>query len=172
MLTGGANYHDNEINVSLYPRDGRTPTGVSTRARAHVTNTAGYAQENLSFWRGRLLLGAGVRYDEFRYDVRDLVLPSQSVIQWAGRWQGKGSIAYTPSRAVPLTFHVNYGRGINSVDARVVVQHPQDPRLATTDFYEAGTSSNFGRLSLTTDVFLINHSNELVYDPDDGTHPS
>jgi outer membrane receptor protein involved in Fe transport len=71
---------------------------------------------------------------------------------------------------VPLTFHVNYGRGINSVDARVVVQHPKDPRLATTDFYQAGTSSNFGRLSLTTDVFLIGHSNELVYDPDDGTY--
>jgi outer membrane receptor protein involved in Fe transport len=170
MLTGGANYHDNEINVGLYPRDGRTPTGVSTRAHAHVTNTAGYAQESLSFWSGRLLLGAGVRYDEFRYDVRDLVVPAQSGLQWAGRWQGKGSIAYTPSHAVPLTWHVNYGRGINSIDARGVVQHPEEPRLATTDFYQAGTSSNFGRLSLTTDVFLIDHSNEMVYIPDDGSY--
>ena len=170
VLTGGTNYHDSEINVGLYPRIGRTPTGVTTRAHAHVTNTAGYVQENLSFWRGRLLLGAGVRYDEFRYDVRDLVTPAESGLQWAGRWQGKGSVAYTPSHAVPLTFHVNYGRGINSVDARVVVQHPADPRLATTDFYQAGTSSNFGRLSLTTDVFLIGHSNELVYDPDDGSY--
>ena len=169
VLVGGTNYHDNEINVGLYPRDGRTPTGVSTRAHAHVTNTAGYAQESLSFWRGRLLLGAGVRYDEFRYDVRDLVLPSQSGIQWAGRWQGKGSLAYTPSHAVPLTWHVNYGRGINSIDARGVVQHPQEPRLATTDFYQAGTSSNFGRVGLTTDVFLIDHSNEMVYIPDDGS---
>ena len=169
VLVGGTNYHDNEINVGLYPRDGRTPTGVSTRAHAHVTNTAGYAQESLSFWRGRLLLGAGVRYDEFRYDVRDLVLPSQSGIQWAGRWQGKGSLAYTPSHAVPLTWHVNYGRGINSIDARGVVQHPQEPRLATTDFYQAGTSSNFGRVGLTTDVFLIDHSNEQVYIPDDGS---
>ena len=170
VLVGGTNYHDSEINVGLYPRDGRTPTGVTTRAHAHVTNTAGYVQENLSFWRGQLLLGAGVRYDEFRYDVRDFVVPAQSGLQWAGRWQGKGSIAYTPSHVVPLTFHANYGRGINSVDARVVVQHPGDPRIATTDFYQAGTSSNFGRLSLTTDVFLINHSNELVYDPDDGTY--
>jgi outer membrane receptor protein involved in Fe transport len=169
MLTGGTNYHDNEINVGLYPRDGRTPTGVTTRAHAHVTNTAGYAQESLSFWSGRLLLGAGVRYDEFRYDVRDLVVPAQSGLQWAGRWQGKGSIAYTPSHSVPLTLHVNYGRGINSIDARGVVQHPEESRLATTDFYQAGTSSNFGRLSLTTDVFLIDHSNEQVYIPDDGS---
>ena len=169
ILTGGTNYHDNEINVGLYPRDGRTPTGVSTRAHAHVTNTAGYAQESLSLWSGRLLLGAGVRYDEFRYDVRDLVEPAQSGLQWAGRWQGKGSVAYTPSHSVPLTWHLNYGRGINSIDARGVVQHPEEPRLATTDFYQAGTSSNFGRLGLTTDVFLIDHSNEQVYIPDDGS---
>jgi outer membrane receptor protein involved in Fe transport len=169
LLTGGTNYHDNEINVGLYPRDGRTPTGVSTRAHAHVTNTAGYAQESLSLWSGRLLLGAGVRYDEFRYDVRDLVEPAQSGLHWAGRWQGKGSVAYTPSHAVPLTWHLNYGRGINSIDARGVVQHPEEPRLATTDFYQAGTSSNFGRLGLTTDVFLIDHSNEQVYIPDDGS---
>jgi hypothetical protein len=169
MLVGGANYHDNEINVGLYPRDGRTPTGVATRAHAHVTNTAGYAQENLSFWRGRLLLGAGVRYDEFRYDVRDLVVPAQSGVQWAGRWQGKGSLAYTPTHWAPLTLHVNYGRGINSIDARGVVQHPEEPRLATTDFYQLGTSSNFGRFGLTTDVFLIDHSNEMVYIPDDGS---
>ncbi len=169
MLVGGANYHDSEINVGLYPRVGRTPTGVTTRAHAHVTNTAGYVQENLSFWRGRLLLGAGVRYDEFRYDVRDLIVPAQSGLQWAGRWQGKGSIAYTPSHSVPLTWHVNYGRGINSIDARGVVQHPEEPRLATTDFYQAGASSNFGRLGVTTDVFLIDHSNEMVYIPDDGS---
>ena len=169
LLTGGTNYHDNEINVGLYPRDGRTPTGVSTRAHAHVTNTAGYVQESLSLWSGRLLLGAGVRYDEFRYDVRDLVVPAESGLQWAGRWQGKGSVAYTPSHSVPLTWHLNYGRGINSIDARGVVQHPEEPRLATTDFYQAGTSSNFGRLGLTTDVFLIDHSNEQVYIPDDGS---
>jgi hypothetical protein len=170
ILTGGTNYHDSEIDVGLYPRDGRTPTGVSTRAHAHVTNTAGYAQENLSFRQGRLLLGAGVRYDEFRYDVRDLVVPLESGLQWAGRWQGKGSVAYTPSHSVPLTWHLNYGRGINSIDARGVVQHPEEPRLATTDFYQAGTSSNFGRIGLTTDVFLIDHSNEMVYIPDDGSY--
>jgi outer membrane receptor protein involved in Fe transport len=70
---------------------------------------------------------------------------------------------------VPLTLHVNYGRGINSIDARGVVQMPNAPRVATTDFSQAGTSSNIGRFSLTTDVFLIDHSNEQVYIPDDGS---
>src|SRR5262249_52814179 len=87
----------------------------------------------------------------------------------AGRWQGKGSVAATPVRRVPLTLHVNYGRGINSADARGVVQRPDQPRLATTDFYQAGASSNFRRLGFSADFFLIDHSNEQVYIPDDGS---
>ena len=167
--SAGANFHDNEINVGLYPRDGRVPTGVTTRADAHVTNGAGYAQESLSLLHGRLLLGGGVRYDEFRFGVVDKVNPEQSGVQAAGRWQGKGNAAFTPSKRVPLTLHLNYGRGINSIDARGVVQMPDQPRLATTDFYQFGTSSNFGRLSIATDAFLIDHSNEQVYIPDDGS---
>jgi outer membrane receptor protein involved in Fe transport len=169
VLVGGANFHDNEINVGLYPRDGRVPTGVTTRADAHVTNGAGYAQENLSFLRGRLLIGGGVRYDEFRYNVADKVNPDESGVQSAGRWQGKGNVAFTPTRHIPLTFTANYGRGINSIDARGVVQRPDQPRLATTDFYQFGTSSSFGRFGISTDVFMIDHSNEQVYIPDDGS---
>jgi len=168
-FTGGSNFHDNQINVSLYPREGRTPTGVTTRARAHVTNEAGYAQETVSLWNGRVIAGAGLRYDEFRYSVLDQVNPESSGTRWAGRWQGKGNIAYTPSHRMPLTLHTNYGRGINSIDARGVVQQPSQPRLATTDFYQAGMASNIGRLSISTDAFLINHSNEQVYIPDDGS---
>jgi hypothetical protein len=170
VLVAGSNFHDNEINVGLYPREGRVPTGVTTRADAHVTNGAGYAQESMSFLRGRLLLGGGVRFDEFRYDVADKVNPDQSGVQAAGRWQGKGNVAFTPTKRVPLTLTANYGRGINSIDARGVVQRPDQPRLATTDFYQLGTSSNFGRFGIATDVFLIDHSNEMVYIPDDGSY--
>ena len=169
VLVGGANFHDNQINVGLYPREGRVPTGVTTRANAHVTNAAGYLQETIGLLKNHLMLGGGVRYDEFRFDVADKVDPLHSGLQWAGRWQGKGNLAFTPSRAVPFTFHLNYGRGINSIDARGVVQMPNQPRVATTDFYQAGTSSNFGRFSIATDIFLIDHSNEQVYIPDDGS---
>ncbi|MDP2996694.1 MAG: TonB-dependent receptor [Bryobacterales bacterium] len=169
VLVVGSNFHDNEINVSLYPRQGRVPTGVTTRANAHVTNAAGYAQESVSLFRGRLLLGAGVRFDEFRFDVADRVNPAYGGVQAAGRWQGKGSAAFTASHRLPFTLTANYGRGINSVDARGVAQKPDQPRLATTDFYQIGTSSNFGRVGISTDVFLIDHSNEQVYVPDDGS---
>jgi outer membrane receptor protein involved in Fe transport len=50
-----------------------------------------------------------------------------------------------------------------------VVLRPDQPRLATTDFYQVGTSSNWRRVSVSTDVFLIDHSNEQVYIPDDGS---
>jgi outer membrane receptor protein involved in Fe transport len=169
VLVAGANFHDNRINVGLYPRDGRVPTGVTTRANAHVTNEAGYVQESVSVFRGKLLLGGGLRFDEFRYAVADRVDPATSGVQAAGRWQGKGSAAFTPVRRVPLTLTANYGRGINSIDARGVVQRPDSPRLAATDFYQVGASSNFHRLGLAVDAFLIDHSNEQVYVPDDGS---
>lgn len=168
-FTAGSNFHDNQINVGLYPREGRVPTGATTRGHAHVTNAAGYAQESLSLLNSRLLLGAGIRFDEFRYGLRDQIDPAQSGVQWAGRWQGKGNAAFTPSHKIPLTLHANYGRGINSVDARGVVQMPDQPRIATTDFYQLGTSSSWKRVSVSTDAFLIDHSNELVYIPDDGS---
>ncbi|MCX6591353.1 MAG: TonB-dependent receptor [Acidobacteria bacterium] len=168
-LVAGGNFHANQINVGLYPRDGRTPTGVTTRANADVTNGAGYLQESVSLFHHRLLLGGGLRYDGFRYSVLDRVTPEQGGLQGAGRWQGKGNLAFTPSHHLPLTLHLNYGRGINSSDARGVVLRPEAPRLATTDFYQAGTSSKFGRASVSTSLFLIDHSNEQVYVPDDGT---
>ncbi|MBI4875766.1 MAG: TonB-dependent receptor [Acidobacteria bacterium] len=169
VLVAGSNFHDNQINVGLYPRRGRVPTGVTARANAHVTNGAGYAQENLSLFQGRLLLGGGVRFDEFRFGVADRVNPAESGVQAGGRWQGKGSVAFTPSRRLPLTMTANYGRGINSTDARGVVQRPDQPQLATTDFYQLGTASNFGRFGIGAGVFLIDHSNEQVYVPDDGS---
>jgi hypothetical protein len=168
-FTAGGNFHDNQINVGLYPRQGRVPTGVTTGGYAHVTNIAGYAHESLSFFTNRLLVGAGLRFDEFRYGLNDKIDPMQSGVEWAGRWQGKGNVAFTPSYKIPLTFHANYGRGINSIDARGVVQRPDQTRIATTDFYQFGTSSTWRRFGISTDVFLIDHSNELVYIPDDGS---
>src|SRR5262249_25497252 len=85
------------------------------------------------------------------------------------RWQGKGNVAFTPSHRAPFTLHLNYGRGINSIDARGVVQMPDQPRVVVTDFYQLGASARAGRFSLSTDLFLIDHSNEQVYIPDNGS---
>jgi hypothetical protein len=169
MFTGGFNFHDNQINVGLYPRTGRNPTGVTTRANAHVTNAAGYLQENVSLAAGKVQIGAGLRYDAFRFDLRDRVEPSVSGAHNAGRFQPKLSFAATPSARVPVTFYANYGRGISTADARGIAMRPDATRVATTDFFQAGASERIGRFSASTSVFLIDRSNELVYVADDGS---
>ena len=151
-FTVGTNYHDNQILVGL--RD--------DRVNARVSNGAGYVQENLSLFGSKLLLGGGLRYDQFRFRVVDQA-------QSAGRWQPKASLAYTPTQKWPVTLHANYGRGISTADARVIVQRPESQRIANTDFYQVGVSQRFGRVSVVTDLFLIDRSSEQVYLADDGT---
>jgi hypothetical protein len=160
LFTAGGNYHGNQILVGL---------NSVAKANANVTNGAAYAQENINLFGNRVQIGLGMRFDEFRFDVRDRLDPSASGVQSAGRWQPKASVAYTPSQRLPLTVHANYGRGISTADARVVVQRPDSQRIATTDFYQFGTSHRFGRISATTDLFLIDRSAEQVYLADDGT---
>ncbi|MFN7920010.1 MAG: TonB-dependent receptor [Bryobacteraceae bacterium] len=169
MFTAGVNFHANQINVGLYPRIGREPLGVTARDHANLTNAAGYIQDSASLLSGKLLLGGGVRYDVFRYDVRDLLDSPTRAARNSGNWQPKFSAAFTPRRSLPFTLHANYGRGISSLDARSIVKSPGSPFVATTDFFQAGTSHRFSRFGVSTDVFLIDRSHELVYVADDGT---
>lgn len=163
LFVTGANFHDNQINVGLYSQEDRVPIALTTGAQAHVTNEAGYAQESASGFSGRLILSAGLRYDLFRFGI------ANAGLRYGGRWQPKAALAYTPSHRIPITLHANYGRGISTADARVVIQHPENPRISTTDFYEAGISHSEGRLSISEDFFLIDRSHEQVYIPDNGT---
>lgn len=169
LLTAGGNFHDNQINVGLYPRISRTPLGVTTRANAHVTNGAGYVQESINLFNNKLQAGGGLRYDVFRFDVRDRVDPASSGVQSSARLQPKASIAYTPFQNIPVTLHANYGRGISSIDARSILTRRDGARVSTTDFYQVGTAHHFRRLSISTDAFWIDRSNELVYAADDGS---
>ncbi|MBI5085110.1 MAG: TonB-dependent receptor [Acidobacteria bacterium] len=168
-LSSGANFHGNQINVALYGREGRVPTGVTTRANAAITNGAGYLQENLSLLGGRLLVGAGVRFDAFRFAVTDRVAPDGSGVRAAGRWQPKASLSFSPSQQLPLTVFANYGRGISTSDARAIVRRPEMERVATTDFTQVGATTRRGGFSAQLSAFLIDRSNEQVYVPDDGS---
>ena len=50
-----------------------------------------------------------------------------------------------------------------------MVQHSEQPVVATTDFFQLGSSQQPGRLSTSVDAFWIDRSNEQVYIPDDGS---
>jgi outer membrane receptor protein involved in Fe transport len=182
VLNVGANYHDNQINVGLFPSIGRTPNRKSispenlanpdvllTSARARVANLAGYAQQGLDLFDGRLHLEGGIRYDYFYFKVDDRINPSASGAQGGSRAQPKFNLSVAPSKRLPMTFYFNYGRGISSQDARGVAQRPDGPKISTTDFYQVGISQNLNRLSVSADLFLVDRSNEQVYIPDDGS---
>jgi outer membrane receptor protein involved in Fe transport len=87
----------------------------------------------------------------------------------AGRFQPKLALAWSPFERTPVSFYLNYGRGIASQDARGVVRNPDAPKIAATDFYQAGTSYNSRRASMVFSAFLIDTSNQQVYIPDDGS---
>jgi TonB-dependent Receptor Plug Domain len=78
LLTTGANFHENQINVGLYPQQNRVPRDVAMRASAHVSNTAGYAQQGVDFLHGRLHVEGGLRWDYFGFAVDDRVDASSS----------------------------------------------------------------------------------------------
>jgi outer membrane receptor protein involved in Fe transport len=50
-----------------------------------------------------------------------------------------------------------------------VVLYPNGPKVATTDFFQLGASTQVARFSMSSDFFLIDRSNEQVYVPDDGS---
>jgi outer membrane receptor protein involved in Fe transport len=169
LLTMGSNFHDNQINVGLLHTGDRKVLDVTTSAHAHVTNAAGYIQQGVDLLQRRFHFDAGLRVDYFRFDVNDHLDPQHSGLQGAAQFQPKVNLSYTLSQRLPLTLYASYGRGISSQDARGVVQHPEQPRVSTTDFYQVGTSHVLRRVSLSTDLFLIDRSNEQVYIPDDGS---
>jgi outer membrane receptor protein involved in Fe transport len=171
LLIAGGNVQASQINLGLYQQKDRVLFRTTTRANAHITNTAGYVQQGIDFLDGHLHLDVGLRYDYFRFLVDDRLSPEFSGTRGQGRLQPKGNLAYMPSHRFPMTFYVNYGRGINSQDARGVVRGAGSggPPIATTDFYQFGIAHNLKRLSISGDLFLIDHSNEQVYIPDDGS---
>ena len=169
LLTIGGNVHASQINVGLYPRLGRTPLGVQTRAQADITNGGGYLQQAVTLWNGRLVAGAGLRFDTYRYTVADRVETDSSGSVASAAFQPKANIAFTPWRQLGTTFSANYGRAATSLDARSVIRALPDRHLSATSFYQAGVSQHIGRISVVSDLFWIDRSNEIVYVPDDGS---
>ncbi|HVZ61977.1 MAG TPA: TonB-dependent receptor [Terriglobales bacterium] len=169
LLTIGSNFHDNQINVGLLRTRDRVPFDVTSFSNAHVTNGAIYFQQGIDMAGQRLHADFGLRYDYFRFDVKDRVGALGEKIEGAGELQPKVNLAFRPSLRTPITLYASYGRGISSQDARGVVQYPSGPKISTTDFYQIGTSHKVRRVSLSTDWFLIDRSNEQVYIADDGS---
>ena len=86
QLTVGANYLDSQNDVGLLPTVNRNPIDVFTSAHARVSNGGGYVQEDLALANGKLTLGAGLRWDFFRFGITDFLEPRvqrDSLLRWA-----------------------------------------------------------------------------------------
>ena len=113
--------------------------GVNTRDHAQVTNGAAYAQESVTpagrpdvARRRRALRRIPLRCADGE--------SGSSGIAVGRRWQPQSATRFHARRtALPLTLYANYGRGISTTDARGVVQHPDQPAVPTTDFYQFGS---------------------------------
>jgi outer membrane receptor protein involved in Fe transport len=172
MFMAGANLTDNWINVDLFHDKDRqiippVPGKPWTEANVHITNPAVYAQEGIDFQHFHIDLG--LRFDEFRFNLADRLMPANNGLNYAGDLEPKVNLVYTPITRLPLAIHLNYGRAVTSHDARGIALDHAGPEVAATDFYMFGTSHNLKRFSASTDVFLIDRQHEEVYDPDNGT---
>lgn len=180
LFMAGGNLADNWINVDLFhDKDRQIITPVPaipgspfpgkpwTEANVHITNPAVYAQEGLDL--PHLHVDAGLRFDEFRFNLADRLTAANSGLSTAGSAEPKVNIMYTPSNRVPMALHFNFGRAVTSQDARGIALDTSAPKVASTDFYMIGTSHQMKRFSASTDMFLIDRQHEDVYDPDNGT---
>lgn len=196
LLNIGGNFLASQINVGLSRSIERRPVSAVTQAKANVTNLGGYIQHSLDLFNGHVRVEGGLRYDYFRFDADGFNVarvaggfdPAFGGTTGTARFQPKAAISYTPTDRVPVTVHFNYGRGIASQDARGVVggflsdeqgstgsPSPNSPGISTgppvstTDFYQLGTSHHTRCISVSTDLFLIDQSNQQVYIADDGS---
>ena len=187
MLLAGGNVQLVK-STSALPPTGNASRSARRRAPTPASQTsASTCSTASSFWKAACV---STRACATTTSASRLTTNSSGVFRLArrGSLATETHLAYTPSEHVPATVYFNYGRGINSQDARGVVRGairelptPDRPTpvqaagagvgspIATTDFYQVGASHNARRFSLSTDLFLIDHSHEQVYIPDDGT---
>ena len=171
LFTAGANLADNWINVDLFHDKNLqiiapVPGSPWKESNVHITNPAIYAQQGVDF--RHLHLDAGLRFDQFRFNVADRLTPANSGLNLAGSPEPKVNIVFTPSVRLPMAIHFNFGRAVTSQDARGMALDPSAPKVAATNFYMIGTSHAFRQFSASTDMFLIDRQHEDVYDPDNG----
>lgn len=169
LFTGGLNYADNQILTRLDNRVVRDPYETVTKAQMRIHSGAMYAQESLSFWDGKVTALGGVRWEAFRYRINDQLDRGNSSDQVSYLAQPKAALGFTPLKKVPLTFSLNYGRSLTSIDARSLLQNRNTPVVAKTDFYQFGVGYKIDRLVLSASTYWIDRSNELVYVADDNT---
>lgn len=167
LLTVGGGYIGNQILVTLNKSFKRDPYLNITNVNSNIATYSSYVQNDFDF--GKVHVDLGLRLDTFYFGVKDRNFPEFNGSNTSTKAQPKVSVAYHPVDTLPLSIYFNYGRGVNSQDARGIAQRPEGPKVATTDFYQTGFSFNKRNINLAGTFFLIDNSATQVYITDDNT---
>jgi outer membrane cobalamin receptor len=167
--------HDNITRVGLYHTEARTLVDTVREDSVQQTSVGAYAQNEVE-WTPWLRTLAGIRGDEFRFDV-SAGDPVNSGTTWAGIASPKGGVTIGPFSGTE--FYVNGGFGFHSNDARgsTITRDPKsgDPvdsvtPLARAKGAEAGVRTvAVPHLQSSLSLWSLSIDSELIFIGDAGT---
>jgi hypothetical protein len=167
--------HDDINNVGLYLTQARRRFSTVRQDRVKESSIAPYF-ENRVRWSDKFRTVAGVRYDNYRFNVRSS-LADNSGRESDAILSPKLSLAFGPFNKTE--FYFNAGRGFHSNDARgtTITRDPRslesvqrvDP-LVRANLFEIGVrSTRIKNLQSTFSVYGLDLASELLFVGDAGT---
>jgi outer membrane receptor protein involved in Fe transport len=171
VVTAGAAYRADAIDVQLYRQQHRRRIETAADAMIHQHNLSAYVQEDVHLSE-IVKIQLGLRGDVFFFDVNDRLTDSVHV-PVAGFVQKavispKANIVLSPNRR--LDVFVNFGGGFHSNDARAVVAGKAERTIPRAWGAELGFRMRpFDALELGAAMWALDLENEWVYVGDEGT---
>jgi outer membrane receptor protein involved in Fe transport len=161
-LLAGAGLRSDIANAKQYSLEMRphlAPVTIATNVNFNIHNPFGFAQVDIKPLRWLKLTGS-FRYDEFFFDVHDLITPAR-VAPDKGAFEPKGGLTITPLTGLDL--FANIGQGIRSPSA--VFDLPLNPgvNMTTVTSEEVGVQYNspHGQWHFLGSVYTTNLSDEI-----------
>ena len=170
-FTLGTSFRSDEIENQLWHAPHRERLTARAHSLIHQRSNAVFANEIFRF-NNHFRAELGFRYDYFVFDVEDL-LPSDSIhknysgFNYQSAISPKLNLIYTVNDKVQFFF--NTGSGYHSNDARSSVQDKNQHHLPIAVSAELGALFHIKQTVISTAVWGMDLSNELVYVGDDGT---
>jgi len=154
----GTSWRTDFIKAFQAPTTGRIINGPDAENMGNTETDIGpYAQLQFKPVPWLKLTGAA-RYDQFFYNVTDLLTPSNSTNIYPGIWSPKAGVTLIPVKW--WDFYVNYGQGFRSIDAATELLGNPTIQPFKIESEEVGTHIAIDRLVFHADVYTTHSKNE------------
>ncbi len=181
---------DDIRDVGLFPTYQRQILGTSQDASVTESSAALYLESSLQ-WSAKLRSVAGLREDQFGFDVRDKLINADGSCNLSSDPLGcntgtRRASLISPKLGIVLgpwartSYFINIADGFHSNDARGVTRSGENPAASPVTPLTRARSAELGltskivpRWDLSLDVFQLKLKSELVFSGDAGvTEPS